>query len=129
MYALRTRTQKLHIIIYDFISYIKEPGFSIALSFYLLIRIESKLDKITELLQIHIGKRTSYNLIHLSHSLVKAFFSKDKNRFLSVLSDTSNNELFSLGNINRINISTDIFFVLSSFSLDREKQSGALVTI
>ncbi|MFP7159786.1 MULTISPECIES: YvrJ family protein [Priestia] len=78
MYAPRTRTQKSHIIIYDFISYIKELGFPIALSFYLLIRIESKLEKITELLQILIGKRTSYNLIHLFNSSVKNFLREYK---------------------------------------------------
>ncbi|WP_308201924.1 YvrJ family protein [Priestia megaterium] len=35
----------------------KDLGFTIALAFYLLIRIESKLDRITELLQILIEKK------------------------------------------------------------------------
>ncbi|MGG0536534.1 YvrJ family protein [Priestia aryabhattai] len=35
----------------------KDLGFPIALSFYLLVRIESKLDRITELLQILIEKK------------------------------------------------------------------------
>jgi len=39
------------------VSYIKELGFPVALSFYLLVRIESKLDRITELLQILIEKK------------------------------------------------------------------------
>ncbi|MGC3790048.1 MULTISPECIES: YvrJ family protein [Priestia] len=39
------------------VSYIKDLGFPVALSFYLLVRIESKLDRITELLQILIEKK------------------------------------------------------------------------
>ncbi|MFL7941141.1 MULTISPECIES: YvrJ family protein [Priestia] len=39
------------------VSYIKELGFPVALSFYLLVRIESKLDRITELLQVLIEKK------------------------------------------------------------------------
>ncbi|WP_308123116.1 MULTISPECIES: YvrJ family protein [Priestia] len=35
----------------------KDLGFPIALSFYLLVRIESKLDPITELLQVLIEKK------------------------------------------------------------------------
>ncbi|UYP10896.1 YvrJ family protein [Priestia megaterium] len=35
----------------------KGLGFPIALSFYLLVRIENKLDRITELLQILIEKK------------------------------------------------------------------------
>ncbi|MFQ6386542.1 YvrJ family protein [Priestia aryabhattai] len=35
----------------------KDLGFPIALSFYLLVRIENKLDRITELLQILIEKK------------------------------------------------------------------------
>ncbi|WP_306461240.1 YvrJ family protein [Priestia megaterium] len=35
----------------------KDLGFPIALSFHLLVRIESKLDRITELLQILIEKK------------------------------------------------------------------------
>ncbi|MBY0214708.1 MULTISPECIES: YvrJ family protein [Priestia] len=41
----------------DLVSFIKELGFPIALTFYLLVRIETKLDKITELLQILIEKK------------------------------------------------------------------------
>ncbi|AWD63621.1 YvrJ family protein [Priestia aryabhattai] len=41
----------------NLVSYIKELGFPVALSFYLLVRIESKLDRITELLQILIEKK------------------------------------------------------------------------
>ncbi|MGI1810732.1 MULTISPECIES: YvrJ family protein [Priestia] len=39
------------------VSYIKDLGFPVALSFYLLVRIESKLDRITELIQILIEKK------------------------------------------------------------------------
>ncbi|MBK0008614.1 MULTISPECIES: YvrJ family protein [Priestia] len=35
----------------------KDLGFPITLSFYLLVRIENKLDRITELLQILIEKK------------------------------------------------------------------------
>ncbi|MDD1511647.1 YvrJ family protein [Priestia sp. CNPSo 3706] len=35
----------------------KDLGFPIALSFYLLVRIKSKLDRITELLQVLIEKK------------------------------------------------------------------------
>ncbi|WP_438287528.1 YvrJ family protein [Priestia megaterium] len=35
----------------------KDLGFPIALSFYLLVRIESKLDRLTELLQVSIKKK------------------------------------------------------------------------
>ncbi|KNH20417.1 hypothetical protein ACS78_16295 [Priestia megaterium] len=41
----------------NLVSYIKDLGFPIALSFYLLVRIESKLDRITELLQVLIEKK------------------------------------------------------------------------
>ncbi|PFR96785.1 YvrJ family protein [Priestia megaterium] len=41
----------------NLVSYIKDLGFPIALSFYLLVRIESKLDRLTELLQVSIKKK------------------------------------------------------------------------
>ncbi|PFA97472.1 YvrJ family protein [Priestia megaterium] len=41
----------------NLVSYIKDLGFPIALAFYLLIRIESKLDRLTELLQVSIEKK------------------------------------------------------------------------
>ncbi|MDH2451234.1 YvrJ family protein [Priestia megaterium] len=41
----------------NLVSYIKDLGFPIDLSFYLLVRIESKLDRITELLQVLIEKK------------------------------------------------------------------------
>ncbi|MCA1051139.1 YvrJ family protein [Priestia megaterium] len=41
----------------NLVSYIKDLGFPVALSFYLLVRIESKLDRITELIQILIEKK------------------------------------------------------------------------
>ncbi|WP_308124326.1 MULTISPECIES: YvrJ family protein [Priestia] len=44
-------------MIENLVSYIKDLGFPIALSFYLLVRIESKLDPITELLQVLIEKK------------------------------------------------------------------------
>ncbi|AYE53228.1 YvrJ family protein [Priestia megaterium NCT-2] len=41
----------------NLVSYIKDLGFPIALSFYLPVRIESKLGRITELLQVLIEKK------------------------------------------------------------------------
>ncbi|MBZ6484841.1 YvrJ family protein [Priestia aryabhattai] len=45
------------IIVGDLVSFIEDVGFPIILSLYLLVRLESKLDKITKLLQIIIGKK------------------------------------------------------------------------
>ncbi|MFP7732416.1 YvrJ family protein [Priestia aryabhattai] len=73
-------------------------GFPIALSFYLLVRIESKLDRITELLQILIEKRTSNKqLLFLYPKRIRTFFFKMQHvhfysLIISMISTWKNNQ-------------------------------------